>query len=499
MKDILAQYNFNSVTHVESNQYYTHTDEILLLAIHEFSHLNLTQSTSFGAFNFILETAKKHYINNLEVEFVLFLEEISKILVECSEITQECLSHYLHYAAVKFSDKEGYQKKIDDFKKTDAFVCYKISKIVTLLEHKDWRNILKSNIVFRIASLAMNVKKEFFYNECIMRGEYLTQNIIKYNNDFMPDYRFIRLLDALNHLLETTEIDSITDGKLLSKANLVSTDFSKDFFIELANYLKDIFREYALPIAPIDNLIKLNTSLDKPIQINDISDLFDLIRPSSINDNYEMVPMRSLYHYESENIQGIFSSVWIVIVEKSYMVMFDDVSLGKRYFFLADMKDCESLLLKYDLPITVYSEDYEDILIQIPLLIEREVFIYHDSPYKKSKIFIEKHLSKQKEIMFCNLNSDIVVVFIKLEGDSILVMFHTKYSLQLIVNDIKEGKYKYINSPTNIDGVFWNKNTDWCKYEDIIKSFSQTYVFDPNPKIPPLGNRVNITGFDNRV
>ncbi|WP_144407034.1 hypothetical protein [Paenibacillus sp. IHBB 10380] len=446
----------------------------------------------------MIEQVKNHCINNLQIQNMHRLNLLSRRLVEASDIVHECLSYYSQFVAIKYNKPDQFKDKLEDLKRKNAYTAQKVYTITEFLESENWQEIFNSTLINRIARLAMNIKSQLLFSENLLNEEYLVQSLlIEQSLDFNPNTRFPKLVSSLKKLLQSSPVESITDEMLLAEANLISNECNKANLLEFFNFAKSQFIKYSYPINPVDSVIEntINNTQEIIDNIDDISEeerleIFDLIRPAVINTNYEHIFLSSLD--DMKDIKGIFSSFWIIVTDNLYNIMFDDIALGKRYFFITDKKGCISTLARYDLPVTVFTEDYEELLRRFPELIQREIFIYNDQPYLSSKEFITSHLSAQHEIMFYQLNNDIFVVFIKLKDNSIITMLHTKYSLKLIIGDIQNKLYKYINTDGVIDGVFWKHDRDWWKYEDIIKSFTQTQIFSQDLDIPPLGNRINL-------
>ncbi|RAJ03013.1 hypothetical protein DET54_101208 [Paenibacillus pabuli] len=499
MRDLLAQYSFQNFTQIESNQYHSNPDELFSLSIHELSHMFLARGTSFGAFNFIIEEGKKYCLENFKLQDMDKLNLISKRLIEASDITHECLSYYSQFAYLKSSNPEEFRERIIDLKKTDSYVAHKIHLIIDFLEDENWEVIFNSTVLFRTARLAMNIRSDLLFNENLLQEEYLVQSLlIKHGLDFNPNKRFIMLVNSLKKLLKSYPIGSITDEILLSEAGLYSIECSKETVLDFFAFMRKLFIKYCFPTEPVDTVIN-NTRNAKPTNMNDLNEpteddileILDLIRPAVINTNYNYE--FHLSFDEVQSIDGIISSFWIVIIGDMYQLIFDEIAKGTRYVIFADKNICKLSLAKYNLPIIIYSEDYEKLLIEFPEIDKRELFIYTEQPYLNSKEFIKAYSSEQRELMFYFLNNEIIVVFIKLKSNAIFTMFHTKYSIKLIYKDIKNKFFRYINTEGIIDDVFWKENRDWWKYEDIIKSLTQTTMFRIDPEIPPLGRRINLT------
>ncbi|MBE9917613.1 hypothetical protein G8C92_26720 [Paenibacillus donghaensis] len=459
----------------------------------------LTRGTSFGAFNFIIEEVKNHCINNLEFQKAERLNSLSKRLIESSDVAHECLSYYSQYAFIKVSKPNEYEVRLEELKKTDAYIAHKVYTIIDFLELDNWEEIFNSTLISRIARLAMNIEYQLLFNENILNEDYLVQSLlIEQGMNFNPNTRFIKLVRSLKKLLLQYSIEFITDKMLLEEANLNSIECNKERILEFFGYLRSIIIDYNYPIEPVENVIISTEKAETKIDVNrisedDILETLDLIRPTVINTNYEHINLLNLD--ELQNIDGVFSSYWIIITGEQYLILFDDISFGKRYIFAVEKNTVKIALARYDLPVTVFIEDYDELLIRFPELIQKEIFIFNNEPYLSSKKFITTHLSEQGEIMFYSLNEEIIVVFIKLKDNAIFTMLHTKFSLQLIFKDIRKAIYKYINADNLIDGVFWKHDRDWWKYEDIIRSFTQTSMFNLSSGIPGLGHRILLEGF----
>lgn len=497
MRDLLAQYSFQNFTQIESNQYHSNSNEIISLSIHEFSHMFLARGTSFGAFNFIVEEGKKYCLENLILHDMEKLNSLSKRLIEASDITHECLSYYSQFAFLKNADPEKFKEEIKDLKRTDSYTAHKIHLVTYFLEEENWEEIFNSTVFFRTARLAMNIRSSLLYDENLLQEEYLVQSLlIKQSLDFNPNKRFIKLINSLKKLLKLYPVGSITDEMLLSDAGLYSMECSKEEVLDFFSFIKKLFIKYHFPTAPIDMVINNTRNAKQTINFNDknepteedILEVLDLIRPTVVNTNYKYE-----FHWAFEdiqNIEGIISSFWIVISGDVYQLIFDEIAYGTRNVILADKHICKLSLAQYNLPLIIYSEDYEKLLSDFPEIKEKEIFIYDERPYLNTKEFISTYSSEPREIMFYFLNDEIIVVFIKLDNNAIFTMLHTKYSLKLIYKDIKNKFYKYINSKGTIDDVFWKNDRDWWKYEDIIKSLTQTTMLRIDPEIPPLGQRI---------
>lgn len=494
---ISGRFTYDDIVHIESNQFYS-ISQLMQIGLHELSHRKLSQSTYFGRIIHICNDTATDCLSKFKLNHHDLLSNISKHLSACSEITQESLAYYSQYYFIKIDETANFEDELSQLKQKYEYKSYKLSKVITLLEHPQWEEIFSSNVLFRIGCISMNVSLQSLSELEIMESSLLVEQLGANKRRYHPDFRFKLLLQALSELMNVHEVKDITDELLAGKAGIEYSPFELEGCLQVAKRLKDEYQNRGIPIGILESIRITNNDTeeldDEDIQTRFL-ELMDLMRPTSINDNYEVISDVPLAEFDIR--KGIFSCIWILITgetQKVYMMMFDDVGQGKRYLFFVSKRQCESTMQKYgDLPICVYPEDYEEMLRTFPDLGHREIFIYQNSPYVHCKEFIEKHISDSREIMFHHLNDQMTAVFIRLKNNNKFVMLHTGFSIALIASDIKNKKYRYVNTEGVVDGVFWTHGREWWKYEDIIKSISQTYIFDRDGGTPGLGRRVNLS------
>ncbi|MFC5401457.1 hypothetical protein [Cohnella soli] len=500
MSRISGKYTFENFVHLESNRFYEQPNDLLHIVLHELKHREVAQSTSFGAVNYLIQETAVHCLASGNFESYAFLAGLSSHYVASSELTYECLSYYSQYAMIKFMNPADFDVKFAELQTNYAYGSFKLHRVLHYLNSDNWQEMLSSGLIARIGSLAMNLAFGRLLELRILNESELVRQLVSDKIDYNPDYRFHLLLNSLEALLTEYDVGSITDDLLLQRAKLDSSPLDPPSCIKLVEHMKKEFTLLSLPVKILDKNIRdlgagsVNNDPNKN-ELEQFMEQLDLVRPAPINQRYEVIDDIQLEDFDLK--RGIISSMWVLILggqNKYYCLIFDDIGFGKRFLFHADRDKFEATVCKFgDLPICMYSDDYEEMLLDFPLLSSREIFVCHNAPYLQSKELIEKHISPGREMMFHQLNNEITVVFILLKNNDKLMMMHAPYSISFIIEDIRGGKYNYINCDSQIDGVFWTGSRDWWKYEDIMMSLSETSKFDFSTGTPGLGHRMTFT------
>ncbi|TGE34945.1 hypothetical protein E4K67_28085 [Desulfosporosinus fructosivorans] len=499
MNKVLGKYSFQDIVYLESN--YRHED-IFIPSIHELMHMYLIKNSYFGTLAFFIN---QEYTNNLfnfdngNLNQNEILSYFLKLLKEASEITYESIAYYAQYAYIKMEKNNNeYLDNVTKLKDIDVYKMYKLKRMLKFLDRKDWMELLSNNFIIRIGFIALNINMLSFVEKGIFNKNNLINMLVNESLDYKPDKRFSLLLEVLDDLLEVEDANNITDEMIIKKANISTQKIDKNGLLEVLNYLKS---QYQLLNISVDLLEKnidilLNRSeedfITKDINEKKVYEDLDLIKPIAIKNNYEIINNIPIDKFKLDI--GLFSSIWIVNMNRFYLLMFDDLGWGKRYLFYASHNECKDILCKYELPLILFYEDYEELLRRFPQIVNRELFIYLEMPYAIIKTTIEKYISDGREIMLHKLNDDVIFLFIKLKGKSVLVTQLVRYTLKSIAQDIKDKNFNYVNvdKETRVDGCFWFNDKDWWKYEDIIKSISQKSFFNEDPSTPGLGYRMRI-------
>lgn len=172
------------------------------------------------------------------------------------------------------------------------------------------------------------------------------------------------------------------------------------------------------------------------------------------------------------------------------IVIFYDVVQGKEYIFYLSKERLSEVIDKFEKPIVIFYEDYNEIINNFQVIKNRIIFLEINNNYKKCKEFIQNDMSVGREAMIHILNSGVFFLFVKQKDGNVFVMHFFNEVMNLIKNDMKEKFFNQVMvDDSAIDNCFYINNSDWCKYEDVIRSIATTYIIDFEHKFEGLGHR----------
>ncbi|HCS75586.1 MAG TPA: hypothetical protein DIW17_17135 [Clostridiales bacterium] len=200
----------------------------------------------------------------------------------------------------------------------------------------------------------------------------------------------------------------------------------------------------------------------------------------SIKNVSQMTPddRERCFVYISKYFNGLFE------------IQYVDVIIGTVY--LHSTEHLEDNIKDYEV-ILCDRYYYEAIKKESPMIDNHIVFIRINSIFDKHGVaFLNKH--SEKYYHFHQINDNNFSVFIKGEQRNYLFDIFPKIQLRSITDLLKD--YSYVNLPDGalIDGIFYQKETDWCIYEDMLSYCIQRKFLELSAcKHIYLGHRITLT------
>lgn len=479
---IKGEYNLQDTAFVDCNFAYSDISNI----IHEYMHHKLETSTILGIVNFMMEqTSDENVI------------KISDFFKKVSLVVNENYAIFHQLALIKHCFNDRYNDFVDKLKKSEYYGTFYGKRILNILDNNSIEDLLSSNIINRIAFMSMNVD---IYN--LDKNDLLNYNYIEIEfskNDFNPNERYIKLLKTLEKLLKGISVKNITDDMLLIQSGIEVIDNNKNNFLKVLNLYKEKFQEHGIDIKIINqNIYNLEQTDEenfilKNVTSEDTYSIFDIVRPMSLNENYKKFYPSKVedMHFKCNVMKIMIVNDKVKVQDSVYaIVIFYEVVTGKQYIFFFSKEFLSKVVDKFKNPIVVFYEDYNDIINDLPAIKNRIIFLEINNTYRKCKEFIQNDMSAGRETMIHRLNKGVFFFFVKQKDGNIFIMYFFNEVINLMKNDIKE---KFFNQVTvddsDIDNCFYFNNSDWCKYEDVIRSITGTYIMDLEYKFEVLGHR----------
>lgn len=479
---IKGEYNLQDTAFVDCNFAYKDISNI----IHEYMHQKLETSTIFGIVNFMLEQSEDTNIS-----------KISELFKKVSLIVNENYATFYELASIKYCDKVKYNDFIEKFKKGKYYKTFYGKKILGILNDNSIEDLMKSNIINRIAFMSMNIDVNKFNKQNLLNYSYIESQFNK--DDFNPNERYIKLLKTLEKLLKEKDVIDITDDMILAESGIEIINNSKKNFLNVLNLYKEKFEEAGIDTKIIrKNISKVeNVEEDKFILTNatqeDIDSVFDTVKPMLLNENYE-----TLYPEKIENKYFKCSVMRIMLYDDKVkfpvnayaMVVFFDVVIGKEYIFFVTKECIRELINRFDNSILIFSDDYKEIINNFPIIKNRMIFLEVNNSYLNCKDIIKDDISNGREVMIHTLNNGVFFLFVKQKDGNVFVMYFFNEVMKLIKKDIDNKYFKQILvDDTIVDNCFYLDSSDWYKYEDVMRSITGTYIMDMQHKFEGLGHR----------
>lgn len=487
---IKGKYDLGEVGFVDCNFAYNDISNIL----HEYMHHKLGTSTIFGFVNFILEQTEIG-LNNED------LKKISRTMQKAYLVLNENYALFHQLAIISCSSKDRYERFVTEFKKSENYAIYHGKKILNILSKNNAKDLLETNIINRIAFIAMNIDFTKLSEKDLLNNEYIEAKIIENSKDFDPNERYTILLKSLEKLLNHNDVNNITDDMLLKYTGLQSFERNKENFLKVLNLYKKRFEvqniDTSILIKNIESI--KNTSEDnfilEEVSKKDVYKIFDIIRPMPLNNNYEeFFPNKvTEEHLNCGVMRVLLRDNKNYSIEFYAIVVFYDVILGHEYRFFVDKNSLRDMIVKFNKLIMIYCEYYNRFISEFPIIKSKNIFLEINNTYSKCKEFFINDMSEGRETMIHEGNDRVFFIFSKQKDDNIFVMYFFKEVMGLIKKDIEDKLFNIISvDDEGLDREFYKNNTDWWKYEDIIRVIMGTYIMDAEHKFPTLGRRINI-------
>ncbi|NFR85437.1 MULTISPECIES: hypothetical protein [unclassified Clostridium] len=480
---IKGEYNLQDTAFVDCNFAYDDISNI----IHEYMHHKLETSTILGIVNFMMEqTSDKNVI------------KISEFFKKVSLIVNENYAIFHQLALIKHCFNDKYNDFVDKFKRSEYYSTFYGKKILNIVDNNSIEELLSSNIINRIAFMSMNIDIYKLDKKELLNYKYIEIEFSK--NEFNPNERYIKLLKTLEKLLKENNVKNITDDELLTQSGVEVIENNKNNFMKILDLYKMKFEEYGIDTKIINkNIYNVEQTDEENFILNNVTsedtyNIFDVVRPMPLNENYEKI-----YPLKIEDIHFKCNVMKIMIANDDKVklpdyvyaiVIFYDVVTGKQYIFYLSKESLSEVSDKFKNAIVIFYEDYNDIINNFQEIKNRTIFLEINNNYKVCKEFIENDMSTGREAMVHRLNNGVFFLFVKQKDGNVFVMYFFNQVINLIKNDLKEKFFNQVKiDKSAIDNCFYINSSDWCKYEDVIRSIAGTYIMDLKHKFEVLGYR----------
>ena len=487
-ESVLGIYDYNTFFRYDPLK--TPHNYLQYVKMHELMHLILGNFTHFGVINQIIDQ-----LTWKTKEKTIPLAQISKVLAESSKKAHEGIATYTEFALLKYNVSETIfnleLSKLRDYNK--EYYKY-LLPFIPFLQLPNWEVIYKLHLIPRIGMLAFNIDLSTLPIAIIKNPKKL-KNIIqdtKYVDLYRPNTRIKRLVNVLLDLLTKHDVCNISDEMIKKHSGMQFLEPNKKNQLKLIEWLlaefKTSYTEEEL------------TQLHK-YAINDLSGELPITneemlrrvlysaQPTVLNDKYIISDI------ETEDVRNVIddSQVLYASINKDDVILLSsNIFQSVNYRIKTNIEYLEVFVTEINKPLIISHENFDEVSkdARIANVMQKaDLFIFIDIPYVASRDFINDNISIGKEIMLIKFNENFYFLFIKIKNGKVMVQKIDCDCIKLIIDDIISNKYNYINTGNMpIDGCFYNSNTDWAKYDNIICSLSNINYFEFCQK--DLGQRI---------
>lgn len=445
--------------------------------MHEAAHRLLTQSSPWGQMIVLVREIMEVDKNKDRVE--QYFLPICKILFQASEFTQESFAVLLsiHEARLR-NDYDTIQKIL----KSNYAKIYNKNFLDVYLKFEPAQAAFQ--LCYKLVEFAMDTYLLEIETKHWESSEALYKFICNNRSLFFPDFRFEKLTDALVRYLNQPDLSEQTKYRVslldvISMAGLnnlvLQEDKSKYILSTFEELMKNVFQNE-------QSILKALSLVNKNIVITDTE------RDSALINYFEIPQMEykySPFQFSTEIFPLVnrLDVLRIFLYNDQINMVYISNRLKQFTMFCVYWNNLRSYIEVFDNEIIVPCTDYYMAKENDVFPFHRRVFYYIECHHDAFKEYLLELGSEEiPNIHFRKITDSTFAIFAQIKDNDILFGFQKTYALNLFIDDVFNGEYKYVQCESSmIDNIFYLKEEDDYCYGQVVQAMLQ----DNNP-----GNRI---------
>ena len=442
--------------------------------LHELSHHYLMKATHWGVMTYLqgqLRRADRLYAHAAH-HFA-----VGRLLMQAAEITFESHATLNQLLYAKGNDQELFAQLKDSL----YYQIYNKTFFNTFLSI----DLPRGEVAYlggRLPELALATDLYEVSPENWLSQKALADVIMDNPLQYHPDTRFNLLVNAYVELRKKTDPHNISDQKLIDYCGLKV----KTIQFGTARGGLSAFRKIINVAYKKERCIQEAFSvIDETLELGDTYDLIE-------NKDYMDTPLPLETDFETEAIKELkpwLNNCQVMVLlpyEETVVLQYHQTTLMKRYVLKCTWSALLVLFAKFENALVLFDEDYSYIKLKFPYIHQRRAFFFYGGTYYHFRDCLrDKEISKPPLCMI-KVNDAVICLFVWVDNNEMLFSAQNIGSIVLILHDIEEGLYKYVNTG-DMDDVFSSGKLNWGVYEDVIKSVLHVKHIDGRCNIQQTG------------
>lgn len=472
---ILGSFNFEDMVYIDSKEGITRPD----VYAHELTHYTITQNSMVG----ILMLALKQVAEQRDFK----LQHALKELHDASIVTQEMTAMYAQYMTYMIIHGGVIDSEYEViFKTSDYYKKYCLESFDVLINNpQEEDNGLYSLI--QLAIVAMNVDYSEIRAIDWTDSQSLRKTILEAPLKYLPDYRYRKLVDTWAQQIRCCQQKDIE--KIVAEAGIHYIEVDHDNVTTMISRLcYQLSKQCNLSYDDLfGGVVQINFETESSKEF-DTEEIAQRIIPKVLNrkvrfpntkidllNNWVQTAFVALNdkHMENWGIKADDRVIDILLLHHSIA--------GWHYPVFTERKATAEYIVQFPGEVISFYEDFDRFRLEIPLPTEKRVFYLFDGQWQRFVKWV--HSLDMKYVYIHQINQDVYCIFATNYGHDVCFTIQSALMLQYIFKSIDDGDFTYVNLPQkqNIDGIFYQTDSDWYRFEDVIAStLNITMIDNPN-------------------
>ncbi len=451
------------------------------IQLHEIVHMLLASNTLYGTANYVIDQLSwKTSEKNIN------LKEISNELLKASVYTHEAIATFSQYSLIRIEQgSEAFEKAIDTLRKENQQYYEYIEDLVDLLRTENFEHNIEN--ILQIGVIALNIDLTTIplgrIKEVNNLGKFLndSQNKVIYN----PDYRFRILKSTFHNLRKTETNENITAQKIADVANILYLEFNEASQFKIIQWLLeelDTLKTHETLQLFYNEAKESYTNFNKNETINHgeiLKRYWYSVHPSILNSRYKKEVCK--FNDIKDNLDAI-GAIFITCKGELTLVL-SDIYHSVNYTCKINDSELIYLIKEINTPFIIMQDEMEIPMMKSILELfpqnNKRYFLYIDIAYVYSKEIIEENISITREVTLFQVTEDLGCIFYKGKNNNDIIQLIAINVIELFIDDINNGIYKYINLDIeDCKNSFCPNGEFWFEHENIIYAITQINAMD---------------------
>lgn len=450
--------------------------------IHEAAHRLLTQSSPWGQMIVLIrETIELEHNSDRAIEYFF---PICKILFQASEFTQESFAILLSIHEARLRNNFSAIQEIYNSNYAKAYNKQYLDIYLSLEPAQHAFSLCSKLAEFAMDTHLLGAEKKHWES-----SESLYKLIHSNRSLYFPDFRFECLTNALSQYLNKANSTghtkySVSFREIIKMSGLSNLSLLEDkrkcIFSEFQELIKSVFQND-------QSILQVLSLVEKRIVVTDVESDAALI-------NYYEIP-KTEWRYEpfqfSKEIFPIVNKLDVLRLfpyNDNISMVYISNSLKQYTMFRVYWNNVRSYIEIFENEIIMPCVDYHVANDNAIFSSSRRVFYFvecHHDAFKKC--ILELGGDQVPYIHFRKITKSTFAIFVKIRDNKILFGFQKTYALNMFVNDVFHGEYKYVQYDSTMrDNIFYFNDDDDDCYGQVVQAMLQ----DNNK-----GQRINLEDY----